>query len=126
MTMDNETAIWDSIASAFPNLSLLLCWNHLLQDMKRWLKDHGNASSESLCTYLQQNKLLIIHFQTLLHLLVHTDLDQDSFTSNHLHQHYFHLRHPVSPRAGLFQLPLSLMLSQFPFLKLFQNNKKNC
>lgn len=43
---DRERGIVNAISSELPSSNLLLCWNHLKQDFRRWLRNHGAASDE--------------------------------------------------------------------------------
>jgi len=52
MITDSETAIRQGILNAFPNLKVFLCWNHLFQNCKRWLRDHGVSTSMELTYYV--------------------------------------------------------------------------
>ena len=41
---DRETGIINAIKKIFPNLRLLICWNHILRDTKEWLRKNGNRN----------------------------------------------------------------------------------
>ena len=43
---DDEKGIVESIKKVFPNLMWLRCWNHLFQDVRRWLRNHGAPSQD--------------------------------------------------------------------------------
>ena len=49
---DNERAITQSIANHVPAIPHFLCRNHVLQDAKRWLRDHGVSSTDEVNYYL--------------------------------------------------------------------------
>jgi len=46
ITTDGELAITSAIRDAFPSLPHFFCWNHVLQDAKRWLSSHGSKSAD--------------------------------------------------------------------------------
>ena len=43
---DDEKGIVGSIKKTLPNLKWLRCWNHLFQDTRRWLRNHGAPSKD--------------------------------------------------------------------------------
>ena len=57
---DQEKAITQANAKVFPNLKCFLCWNHVLQDTKRWLKSHG-VSTQRETTYYTDSVRLLLH-----------------------------------------------------------------
>ena len=73
---DNEEAISNAIHENFPSLKHFLCWNHILQDCKRWLRAHGISTSAEMSFYtdcvrslfeatsLQSYKDMLIEFTT--------------------------------------------------------------
>ena len=56
---DQEKAIINAIAAEVPQMPHVYCWNHVLQDMCRWLREHG-APSEDVTVYME-------HVRQLLH-----------------------------------------------------------
>ena len=48
---DDEKGIVESIKTVLPNLKWLQCWNHLFQDVRRWLRNHG-APSQDIEVYI--------------------------------------------------------------------------
>ena len=48
---DDEKGIVESIKTVLPNLKWLRCWNHLFQDVRRWLRNHG-APSQDIEVYI--------------------------------------------------------------------------
>ena len=38
---DREAGIVNAIAKVLPDSPLLICWNHILRDLKFWLGKHG-------------------------------------------------------------------------------------
>ena len=49
--MDEERGIVNIITSNLPAAICLRCWNHIFQDVTRWLRAHG-AKSEEISIYL--------------------------------------------------------------------------
>ena len=45
---DRETGIINAIKNVFPNLTLLICWNHILRDTKEWLRKNGKNEQNTL------------------------------------------------------------------------------
>ena len=56
---DNEPAIRNAIRTHFPDASLFLCWNHVLQDCKRWLRSHGVSTSVEMAYYTDSVRQLL-------------------------------------------------------------------
>jgi hypothetical protein len=56
---DQEKAITNAIDAEVPHIAHVYCWNHVLQDIRRWLKDRG-ASIEDIGIYTE-------HVRQLLH-----------------------------------------------------------
>ena len=56
---DQEKAITEAVSINFPNLPRFLCWNHILQDCKRWLRSHGVTKSEEMTFYLNSVRTLL-------------------------------------------------------------------
>jgi hypothetical protein len=52
---DQEKSII-AIQGSFPNLQRFMCWNHVLQDCKRWLRSHGVQSSDEMAYYIDTVK----------------------------------------------------------------------
>ncbi|XP_047124770.1 uncharacterized protein LOC124807179 [Hydra vulgaris] len=50
---DQERAITEAIKESFPSVSHFLCWNHVLQDSKRWLQLHGVKTKDELAYYTE-------------------------------------------------------------------------
>jgi len=48
---DREQAITQSLKDTVPELKHFLCWNHVLQDCKRWLQQHGAATQTEVSYY---------------------------------------------------------------------------
>jgi len=63
---DNETAIRTGIHNNFPSKKLFLCWNHLLQDVKRWVRGHGAATAAETSYYVDSVRTLLILLLMLL------------------------------------------------------------
>ena len=55
---DREAGIVNAIEKVFPNAQLLICWNHILRDLKFWLSKHG-ATQKDLQFYDNQVKKLL-------------------------------------------------------------------
>ena len=49
---DQEAAIKQSIATMMPSLPRFLCWNHVQQDCRCWLNNHGVTNSTEMAYYL--------------------------------------------------------------------------
>jgi len=49
---DNELAITNAISVNLPDLPHFLCSNHIMQDAKRWLRDHGCQSAAEITYYV--------------------------------------------------------------------------
>jgi len=49
---DQERAITTAIHDICPELKHVLCWNHVLQDCKRWLQQHGASSQAEVAYYV--------------------------------------------------------------------------
>ena len=56
---DQERAITQAIHDIFPSLQHFLCWNHVLQDCKRWLHQHGASSQVEVTYYLDSVRSLL-------------------------------------------------------------------
>jgi len=56
---DNEAAITGSVNDNFPNLPAFLCWNHVLQDCKRWLRQHGVTTTDEMTYYVDKIRELL-------------------------------------------------------------------
>ena len=56
---DDEKGIVESIKKVLPNLNWLRCWNHIFQDVRRWLRSHGAPS--------QDIEVYIAHLRKLFH-----------------------------------------------------------
>ncbi len=50
-TADGEQAIVKAIIKNLPGVDLYRCWNHVMQDIKRILPDHGIKSKEQKKSY---------------------------------------------------------------------------
>ena len=48
---DQEKAIINAIAVEVPQMHHVYCWNHVVEDMCRWLREHG-APSEDVTMYM--------------------------------------------------------------------------
>ena len=55
---DREAGIVNAIENVFPNAQLLICWNHILRDLKFWLSKHG-ATPKDVQFYDNQVKQLL-------------------------------------------------------------------
>ena len=49
---DREVGITNALQNVFPNAHVLHCWNHIIRDLKFWLKKHG-ASQDDILVYKQ-------------------------------------------------------------------------
>ena len=59
IAIDQEKAIVSAVHTELPQMPVVHCWNHILQDICRWLKAH-NAPSEDIACYMD-------HVRQLLH-----------------------------------------------------------
>ena len=59
MITDNEFAIIKVIKCNFPSLKTFLCWNHTIQDCKRWLRKHGVSTAIEMTHYFDSIKSLL-------------------------------------------------------------------
>ena len=48
---DQERGIVKAVSAIIPGASHIRCWNHLLRDITRWLRNHG-ATSADISVYL--------------------------------------------------------------------------
>ena len=55
---DREVGIVNAITKVLPNARLLICWNHILRDLKFWLSKHG-ATQKDLSWYEDHVKQLL-------------------------------------------------------------------
>ena len=46
LVTDRENGITNAIHKVLPGISIVLCWNHLRQDIRYWIKKHGGKSDE--------------------------------------------------------------------------------
>ena len=46
LVTDREKGITNAIHKVLPGISIVLCWNHLKQDIRYWIKKHGGKSDE--------------------------------------------------------------------------------
>ena len=46
---DREAGIRWGIMREFPNCNFIVCTNHLIRDMKKWVKDHGAKTDDKKC-----------------------------------------------------------------------------
>ena len=51
LVVDEEKGIVNAVTTNLPSATCLRCWNHLLRDVKRWLRSHG-ATSDDVSIYL--------------------------------------------------------------------------
>ena len=51
LVTDEERGIVNAVAEVFPQIPQLRCWNHIIRDVKAWLRKHG-ASSEEVSVYV--------------------------------------------------------------------------
>ena len=51
LVTDEEKGIVNAVTSNLPAVCRLRCWNHLLRDVKRWLRGHG-ATSDDVSVYI--------------------------------------------------------------------------
>ena len=56
---DREQAITQSLKDTVPELKHFLCWNHVLQDCKRWLQQHGAATQTEVSYYMDTVRTLL-------------------------------------------------------------------
>ena len=49
---DDEKGIVESIKKVFPNLKWLRCWNHIFQDVRRWLRSNTDAPADNIDVYI--------------------------------------------------------------------------
>ena len=59
LVLYRERAVTNAVRKIIANIQIFYCWNHLRQDLKRWLETH-NASRDDKGVYRED-------FQTLLH-----------------------------------------------------------
>ena len=69
LVLDRERAVTNAVHKLVPNVKIFYCWNHLRQDLKRWLETH-NACRDDKDVNRED-------FLTLLH----SD-SEDEFTTN--------------------------------------------
>lgn len=55
---DREKGIMNASKDVLPNAQLLLCWNHLKQDVRRWLRSHG-ANQQDQKVYMDDIDTLL-------------------------------------------------------------------
>ncbi|MCG8048891.1 MAG: Ulp1 family isopeptidase [Candidatus Thiodiazotropha taylori] len=68
---DREIGIINAIKNVFPNLSLLLCWNHIIRDTKEWLRKNGE-NMQNISVYMSHiRKLLESTSETEYNKLLH-------------------------------------------------------
>ena len=51
LVVDEGKGIVNAVTTNLPSATCLRCWNHLLRDVKRWLRSHG-ATSDDVSIYL--------------------------------------------------------------------------
>ena len=56
---DQEKSITEAIHRSFPEMPYFLCWNHILQDCKRWLRSHGLHSADEMNYYIDTVRSLL-------------------------------------------------------------------
>ena len=56
---DQEKSIIEAIHRSFPEMPHFLCWNHILQDCKRWLRSHGLHSADEMNYYIDTVRSLL-------------------------------------------------------------------
>src|SRR6218665_3649774 len=49
---DQKKSITDAIAKNLPRLKTFLCWNHIQQDIKRWVRSHRASKAGEIAVYL--------------------------------------------------------------------------
>ena len=51
LVTDEEIGIINAVANTLPNIPRLCCWNHLIKDVRRWLRAH-DAPSADISVYI--------------------------------------------------------------------------
>ena len=46
LVIDDEVSLFQAIGKYLPNVKRVLCWNHIVNAIKTWLKKHGSTASE--------------------------------------------------------------------------------
>ena len=102
MMTDQEKAINDGITKNFPNLKTFLCWNHIQQDCKRWLRNHGVSKADEISVYLDNIKTLFAStsFESYMKLLLVSMLKW----SQPFSEYYMSNIHVAISKLGLWEL----------------------
>ena len=56
---DGEQAIITAVKNNLPNIAFFRCWNHTVQECKRWLRNHGVTTSLELSYYVDSVRELL-------------------------------------------------------------------
>lgn len=98
---DGETAITTSIKNNFPGLRSFLCWNHIVQDCKRWLRNHGVSNSQEMLFYTDSLRTLLLSSDLAAYgqeLLQRTTTWSQPFT-----KYFLDTFHPVIDKIGSWE-----------------------
>jgi len=99
---DHERAITQTLHDVLPSLQHFLCWNHVLQDCKRWLHQHGASPQLEISYYLDSIRSMLSSTSDSSYkdaLLVAVTKWSQVFS-----QHFMDSVHPVTDRLGAWQL----------------------
>ena len=78
---DREIGIVNAFKNIFPNLKVLICWNHILKDIKEFLRKKGATTSEQSVYEGQVKKLLQCENEEEFHRLLNGNMDTENNTS---------------------------------------------
>lgn len=46
LVMDDEAGLFDAVGRHLTQVKRIICWNHLINSIKTWLRKHGATSAE--------------------------------------------------------------------------------